>query len=220
VAETLAAVPPLPMQRFTASVWIDEPHPLLRRGMVSCLVADDVPVAGESGVLAPGRALREAAVLLFDGDRADLAAFLDALPTAHQARPKLVAAVSEPVDERLERLARAGVSAILYRHELTPELLVATIRAVLQGRTSMPTDLLPRLLTKAARADRVERGALSDRELAVLRMLADGEDTRGIAQGLCYSERTVKNVVHDVLTKLGCRTRAQAVATATRAGII
>jgi DNA-binding NarL/FixJ family response regulator len=220
VAETLVAALPLPTQRFVASVWIDEPHPLLRRGMVSCLVADDVAVAGESALLAPGRALREAAVLLFDGDRGDLAAFLDALPTAHQARPKLVAAVSEPDDERLEQLARAGVSAILYRHELTPELLVATVRAVLQGRTSMPTDLLPRLLTKAARADRVERGALSDRELSVLRMLADGEDTRGIAQELCYSERTVKNVVHDVLTKLSCRTRAQAVATATRAGII
>ena len=220
MAETLVAALPLPTQRFVASVWIDEPHPLLRRGMVSCLVADDVAVAGESALLAPGRALREAAVLLFDGDRGDLAAFLDALPTAHQARPKLVAAVSEPDDERLERLARAGVSAILYRHELTPELLVATVRAVLQGRTSMPTDLLPRLLTKAARADRVERGALSDRELSVLRMLADGEDTRGIAQELCYSERTVKNVVHDVLTKLSCRTRAQAVATATRAGII
>jgi DNA-binding NarL/FixJ family response regulator len=208
------------MQRFTASVWIDEPHPLLRRGMVSCLVGDDLPVAGESAVLAPGRAIRDAAVLVFDGDRGDLAAFLDALPRASQTRPKLVAAVSDLDDERLERLARAGVCAILYRHELTPELLVATVRAVLQGRTSMPTDLLPRLLTKAARADRVERGALSDRELAVLRMLADGEDTRGIAQGLCYSERTVKNVVHDVLTKLSCRTRAQAVATATRAGII
>jgi DNA-binding NarL/FixJ family response regulator len=219
VAETLIAAPPLPMQRFTASVWIDEPHPLLRRGMISCLVADDVQVAGESAALAPGRALRDAAVLVFDGDRADLAAFLDALPKT-APRPKLVAAVSEPDDERLERLARVGVSAILYRHELTPELLVATVRAVLQGRTSMPTDLLPRLLTKASRADRVERGALSDRELAVLRMLADGEDTRGIAQGLCYSERTVKNVVHDVLTKLSCRTRAQAVATATRAGII
>jgi DNA-binding NarL/FixJ family response regulator len=219
VAETLVAAPPLPMQRNTASVWIDEPHPLLRRGMISCLVADDVTLAGESAALAPGRALRDAAVLLFDGDRSDLAAFLDALPKV-PPRPKLVAAVSEPDDERLERLARVGVSAILYRDELTPELLVATVRAVLQGRTSMPTDLLPRLLTKAARADRLERGALSDRELAVLRMLADGEDTRGIAQGLCYSERTVKNVVHDVLTKLSCRTRAQAVATATRAGII
>jgi DNA-binding NarL/FixJ family response regulator len=205
---------------MTGSVWIDEPHPLLRRGMVSCLVADEVPVAGESAALAPGRMLAGATVLVFDGDRADLAALLDALPTNPHIRPKLVAAVSEPDDERLERLARAGVSAILYRNELTPELLTGTIRAVVQGRTSMPTDLLPRLLRKAARTERVERGALSDRELAVLRMLADGEDTRGIAQGLCYSERTVKNVVHDVLTKLNCRTRAQAVATATRAGII
>src|SRR5215212_4923030 len=198
MAEVLVAPAPLPMQRMAGSVWIDEPHPLLRRGMVSCLVADDVPVVGESAVLAPGRMPAGAAVLVFNGDRTDLASLLDALPAAPHPRPKLVAAVSEPDDERLERLARAGV----------------------QGRTSMPTDLLPRLLRTAARAERVERGALSDRELAVLRMLADGEDTRGIAQGLCYSERTVKNVVHDVLTKLSCRTRAQAVATATRAGII
>ncbi len=220
MAEILVAAAPLPMQRMTGSVWIDEPHPLLRRGMVSCLVADEVPVAGESAALAPGRMLAGAAVLVFDGDRADLAALLDALPANPHGRPKLVAAVGEPDDDRLERLARAGVSAILYRHELTPEMLTATVRAVLQGRTSMPTDLLPRLLRSAARTERVERGSLSDRELAVLRMLADGEDTRGIAQGLCYSERTVKNVVHDVLTKLNCRTRAQAVATATRAGII
>lgn len=218
MSEILVASPPLPMQRVTGSVWIDEPHPLLRRGMVSCLAADEVPVAGESAALAPGRMLAGAAVLVFDGDRADLGGLLDGLPNT--GSPKLVAAVGEPDDERLERLARAGVSAILYRHELTPELLTATVRAVLQGRMSMPLDLLPRLLSKATRTERIERGSLSDRELAVLRMLADGEDTRGIAQGLCYSERTVKNVVHDVLTKLNCRTRAQAVATATRAGII
>jgi DNA-binding NarL/FixJ family response regulator len=63
-------------------------------------------------------------------------------------------------------------------------------------------------------------GLLTHRELAVLRMLADGEDTRGIAAELNYSERTIKNIVRDVLVKLGCRTRAQAVATATRQGAI
>src|SRR5215212_1925261 len=155
MAEVLVAPAPLPMQRMAGSVWIDEPHPLLRRGMVSCLVADDVPVVGESAVLAPGRMPAGAAVLVFNGDRTDLASLLDALPAAPHPRPKLVAAVSEPDDERLERLARAGVSAILYRHELTPELLTATVRAVVQGRTSMPTDLLPRLLRTAARAERV-----------------------------------------------------------------
>nr|BFE71212.1 hypothetical protein GCM10020092_045130 [Actinoplanes digitatis] len=61
---------------------------------------------------------------------------------------------------------------------------------------------------------------LNPRERSVLRLLADGMDTRGIAEDLCFSERTVKNVVHDVLTKLNCRTRAQAVAVATREGVI
>jgi DNA-binding NarL/FixJ family response regulator len=54
----------------------------------------------------------------------------------------------------------------------------------------------------------------------VLRLLAEGHDTRRIAMDLRYSERTVKNVVHDVLTKLNCRTRAQAVGVATRTGVI
>lgn len=220
MVEVSTVSPVLPTQRMAGSVWIDEPHPLLRRGMVSCLVAEDLPVAGESASLGPGRAPGGASVLVFDGDRPDLTELLDVLAALEPQAPRLVATIGEPDDERLERLARAGVSAILYRHELTPELLVATVRAVLQGRTSLPTDLLPRLLSRSVRAERVDRGGLSERELAVLRMLAEGEDTRGIALGLCYSERTVKNVVHDVLTKLGCRTRAQAVATATRAGMI
>jgi DNA-binding NarL/FixJ family response regulator len=213
--------PVLPAQRITGSVWIDEPHPLLRRGMVSCLMADDLAVAGESAALAPGRVPGGATVLVFDGDRPDVDPLLQMLAAQLPHGPRLVATIGEADDERLERLARGGVSAILYRHELTPELLCSTIRAVLHGRTSLPTDMLPRLLSRALRTERIDRGTgLSERELAVLRMLAEGEDTRGIAIGLCYSERTVKNVVHDVLTKLGCRTRAQAVGTATREGII
>lgn len=213
------ASPVLPAQRVTGAVWIDEPHPLLRRGMISSLIADDVPIAGESRALAPGSAPGGAEVLVFDGNRADAPALLELAGTL-DPRPQLIAVVGDADDERLERLARGGVSAILCREELSPELLCSTVRAVLGGRTSLPTDLLPRLLRRGQRAGRVDPGGLADRELAVLRMLADGEDTRGIALGLCYSERTVKNVVHDVLTKLNCRTRAQAVATATRAGII
>jgi DNA-binding NarL/FixJ family response regulator len=61
---------------------------------------------------------------------------------------------------------------------------------------------------------------LTARELAVLQMLADGMATREIAEELSYSERTVKNVVHDLLEKLNCRTRAHAVALAIRHGVI
>ena len=63
-------------------------------------------------------------------------------------------------------------------------------------------------------------GQAFDRERAVLRLLAEGSDTLEMAHALCFSERTVKNIVHDVLMKLNCRTRAHAVALATRSGAI
>ena len=61
---------------------------------------------------------------------------------------------------------------------------------------------------------------LTDRETQVLSLIADGHLTREIAELLCYSERTVKNVLHDVVTKLNARTRAQAVAHGVREGLI
>ena len=61
---------------------------------------------------------------------------------------------------------------------------------------------------------------LTDREQQVLSLIANGHPTREVAQQLCYSERTVKNVLHDVVTKLGARSRSQAVAHAVREGLI
>ena len=61
---------------------------------------------------------------------------------------------------------------------------------------------------------------LTDREQQVLSLIAAGHPTREVAQQLCYSERTVKNVLHDVVTKLNARSRSQAVAFAVREGLI
>ena len=79
---------------------------------------------------------------------------------------------------------------------------------------------MPRVLHHARATGSQTPGSLSDREREVLKWLAEGSDTREIASGLCFSERTVKNVVHDILMKLNCRTRAHAVALATRSGVI
>jgi len=54
----------------------------------------------------------------------------------------------------------------------------------------------------------------------VLRLVSDGHDTSEIATTLCYSERTVKNVLHDVTTRLNLRNRSHAVAYAMREGLI
>jgi DNA-binding NarL/FixJ family response regulator len=120
----------------------------------------------------------------------------------------------------VREIVDAGVTAVLLHSSLTPETLVASLRAVAAGTVMLPSDLLPRLLSHVRRTSGLGPTGLNARERSVLRLLADGSDTRGIAEDLCFSERTVKNVVHDVLTKLNCRTRAQAVALATREGVI
>lgn len=198
-------------------VWVDEPHAVVRRGIVSTLLAEKIPVIGESHRLAPVPDVDRVSVLIFDAEGPGLRA---AVQLFQGRSAQLVALVTAPTDARLHEILQSKVAGVLVRDDLTPELLIGTVRALQQGRTMLPCDVLPRLLAHAAQLSATAPGSLNDRERDVLRMLADGEDTRGIAATLCYSERTVKNVVHDVLTKLNCRTRAQAVAKATRAGVI
>lgn len=112
------------------------------------------------------------------------------------------------------------VTAVLVLRGLTPSRLLACVRAVTRGGAMSPEILCKMLPGQGDQAPERETVPLTSRELAVLRMLAEGEGTRGIAQQLAYSERTVKNIVRDVLVKLDCRTRAHAVARATRAGVI
>ena len=76
----------------------------------------------------------------------------------------------------------------------------------------------PRTARRAAA--RPVAAKLTDREQQVLALIAAGHPTREVAQELCYSERTVKNVLHDVVTKLNARSRSQAVAFAVREGLI
>jgi DNA-binding NarL/FixJ family response regulator len=112
------------------------------------------------------------------------------------------------------------VTAVVILRDATPSSVVSCVRAATRGGSISP-ELLGQLLLLGdeAAADAGEP-QLSDRECEVLRMLADGESTRVIAAQLSYSERTVKNIVRDLLIKLNGRTRAHAVALATRQGVI
>ncbi|MGH9118641.1 MAG: LuxR C-terminal-related transcriptional regulator [Acidimicrobiales bacterium] len=61
---------------------------------------------------------------------------------------------------------------------------------------------------------------LTEREIEVLRLVAEGCDTAEIAGRPAYSERTIKNIVHDVIVRLALRNRTHAVAYAVREGLI
>jgi DNA-binding NarL/FixJ family response regulator len=121
----------------------------------------------------------------------------------------------------------AGVSGLVRRAEATPERLAKAVCAAARGEGSVPADLLGRLLTQVGRLQRqllsprgLSLNGMSTREIEILRLVSDGFDTAEIAGKLCYSERTVKNVLHDVTSRLQLRNRSHAVAYALKQGLI
>jgi DNA-binding NarL/FixJ family response regulator len=199
------------------TVWIDDSHAIVRRGMAACLQQADFVVRGESSTLAPMPVVDGVDVLVFEYAGATLRR---AVRLAEGKPTRLVATVRDVSEQAVREIVDAGVGAVLPHGTLTPDTLIASLRAVVAGTVTLPGDMLARLLLHVTQTSTLGPAGLSTRERSVLRLLADGLDTRGIAEDLCFSERTVKNVVHDVLTKLNCRTRAQAVAVATREGVI
>ena len=130
-------------------------------------------------------------------------------------------------DDALMTAVELGVSGVLRRTEATADRIVPLLQSAAAGDGSLPPDLLGRLLGHVSRMQRhvlAPRGlsptGLSDRETQVLRLVADGKDTQEIARELSYSERTVKNVLHDVTSRLQLKNRSHAVAYALREGLI
>lgn len=141
--------------------------------------------------------------------------------------PHLIVVATAIDDAGLVTAAESGVAGLIRRKDATPENLVRVISRVNSGEGEVPGDMLGRLMTQLGRLQRqvlTPRGltftGLTPREVQVLRLVADGHDTAEIAQELCYSERTVKNVLHDLTTRLQLRNRSHAVAYALREGLI
>jgi DNA-binding NarL/FixJ family response regulator len=140
---------------------------------------------------------------------------------------RLVLVASGLDDSDVVAAAEAGVVGLLRRHEASADRLVTAILCAVCGEGTVPSDLLGQLLGQVGALQRGFLGprgltfnGLATREIEVLRLVADGCDTHEIADKLAYSERTVKNVLHDVTTRLQLRNRSHAVAYALRQGLI
>jgi DNA-binding NarL/FixJ family response regulator len=130
-------------------------------------------------------------------------------------------------DSGLLAAIEAGAIGLLRRSEISRESLLAAIRAAAAGEGCLPPDLLGRLLDQVGKLQRQvlqPRGltftGLTDREVKVLKLLADGHDTAEVGRLLFYSERTVKNIVQGVTARFNLRNRTHAVAYALRQGLI
>jgi DNA-binding NarL/FixJ family response regulator len=141
--------------------------------------------------------------------------------------PWLVAVCGRIDEADLAAIMDVGVAGIIRRSDATPDRLIAVITAAVKGEGSVPPDLLGRLLSQIGQLQRqilapmgMGLSGMSDREIEVVRLVADGLDTVEIASKLSYSERTIKNILHDITSRLHLRNRAHAVAYALRNGLI
>lgn len=196
--------------------------------------ADPISQAGLASQL---RARPEIQVVDDDVDRAEVAIVVsdevdeEATRTVRAIQrngiPRVVLVITRLDDAGMIGGIEAGACGLLRRSEANPERLAQSIVSAAGGDGSVPSDLLGRLLEHVGRLQRQvlsPRGltltGLSEREIEVLRLVADGFDTSEIAGQLAYSERTIKNIIHDVTARLNLRNRSHAVAYAVRNGLI
>jgi DNA-binding NarL/FixJ family response regulator len=202
------------------AVHVSAPDPLSRAGTISQLrAATDVVVVdevdGDDGV----------ALVVADEVDGETARTIRAL--RHRGVERIVLLVGRLDDKGLLSAVEAGVGGVIRRNEATPHNLASAIRSVATGEGRLPPDLLGRLLDQVGHLQRqvlAPRGltfsGLTEREVSVLRLLAEGLDTAEVGRQLYYSERTVKNIVHDLTSRLELRNRTHAVAYALRQGLI
>jgi len=116
-------------------------------------------------------------------------------------------------DEDIYRAIKAGAKGYLLK-DTAREALMESIRRVHAGETCIPPALAAKL------AERVSGEALSAREIEVLQRIAAGKSNKEIGAELFISEGTVKTHVKSIFSKLDVVSRTEAVATATRRGLI
>jgi DNA-binding NarL/FixJ family response regulator len=128
-------------------------------------------------------------------------------------------------DELVLRALTAGARGYLLK-DVTLDQLSGAVRSLAAGGTLVAPGITARVLRAVrggagvAAAGPVAPDGLTDRELEVLRLLAQGWSNREIARGLHLAEGTVKNHVSAVLAKLGTRDRTRAVLVALREGLL
>ncbi len=130
---------------------------------------------------------------------------------------KIVALSGADIDERIFAAIRAGALGYVSKSSSKIELVQA-ISQVAVGRASMPAEMTKRLVARLGSQGEV-RAQLSDRELAIMRLMAKGLGNREIGSHLSISEATVRAHLYNIFGKLKVRNRVEATLYALHAGV-
>jgi DNA-binding NarL/FixJ family response regulator len=209
-------------------VTVHSADPLTRAGALNLLRYEtDLQILESPGAEPPGSSDRDVVAVLMICRLDDMA--VSELRRLARVPGQRVVLVAERLrDPELVTVLESGARTILWREEVTSSRLAGVVRVAARGESRLPPDLLGQLITHVGRTRRAGTHAapappatgLDEREVVVLKMLADGLQTREIAEKLAYSERTIKNVLSGVTTRLQLKNRSHAVAYALREGYI
>lgn len=210
------------------TVLLVDDEPLVRAGLRAVLEAQpDIEVVGEAGdgaaVIPLVRQLRPDVVAmdvrmpLMDGIEATRVV-LRTVPDP----PKILVVTTFENDEYVYEALRAGADGFLLKRA-RPAEIVNAVRLVAEGESLLFPAAVRQLAseygTNRAR-EAMDRASLTEREAAVLRLMARGMSNAEIADRLVVGVQTVKTHVSAVLAKLGARDRTQAVIAAYESGFV
>jgi len=219
-------------------VLIVDDHQIVRQGLRTFLeLHDDVAVIGEA---AEGAAAVEMAgrlapdVVLMDLVMPDV----DGITATRRigelgGNASVIVLTSFAEDDQIFPAIEAGAVSYLLK-DVSPDDLIAAVRAAHRGEPHLHPDVARKLMaatrSAASTADQATAGArspgqklpddLTERELDVIRLVAQGRSNREIAKELWISEKTVKAHVSHCLTKLGLKDRTQLAIHAIRNGLV
>jgi len=201
-----------------AGVLVVDDHALFRTGVANIINQEsDLRVVAEAGNGAE-------AVEAFERHHPDVTLLdlrmpvMDGVEAVRQIRARepqarVIVLTTYDTDDEIARALKAGAKAYVLK-DIAADDLVSCIRAVLAGKTYLAPAAAAKL------AEGVTHVQLTPRELATLRLTADGKANKEIASELGISERTVKTHLGHLFEKLGVTSRTEAIKVATRRGLV
>ena len=218
-------------------VLIVDDHQIVRQGLRTFLeLHHDVAVVGEA---ADGAAAVEMAerlvpdVVLMDLVMPEM----DGITATRRigelgGRANVIVLTSFAEDDQIFPAIEAGAVSYLLK-DVSPDDLIAAVRAAHRGEPHLHPDVARKLMAATRSASMAAGGAasgspppgpqlpddLTERELDVIRLVAQGHSNREIAKTLWISEKTVKTHVSHALTKLGLKDRTQLAIHAIKSGL-
>src|SRR5262245_44565492 len=206
-------------------VLICDDHALFRRGLVMVLESEagiEVVAEAEDGEEAVRQAGEAAPDVVLMDVRMPKVSGIEATRNIAEVVPtaKILMLTVSDEEEDLYEAVKAGATGYLLK-EISIEEVANAIRAVMTGQSLISPSMASKLLSEfnnlaKAAQQKVLAPKLTDRELQVLKLVAQGMSNREVAEQLFISENTVKNHVRNILEKLHLHSRMEAVVYAVR----